>query len=131
MRVLHLRRELYFTLESGETDGRGHLCGENLYDDLAVELDLAGNEHSRHSAAAELALDSEPITQRLLKLFRERGQSVLLGQAIAYCCVTSLPCAFTTSLNSSGFSSGSSRNSRENFALFCSFPTRSRSCSRT
>src|SRR6266566_5010981 len=38
--------------------------------------------------------------------------------AIAYCCVTSRPCALTTSLNSSGLSNGSSRNSREKFAAF-------------
>ena len=38
--------------------------------------------------------------------------------ATAYCCVTSLPCPFTTSLNSSGLSSGSSRSSNENAAVF-------------
>lgn len=51
--------------------------------------------------------------------------------ATAYCWVTSRPCPFTTSLNSSGLSKGSSRSSSEKAAVFCSLETNSRSCSRT
>lgn len=42
-------------------------------------------------------------------------------QATAYCCVTSLPGPFCTSLNSSGRNNGSSLNSTGKPAIFSSF----------
>jgi hypothetical protein len=50
---------------------------------------------------------------------------------VAYCCVTSRSAPFTTSLNSSGLRSGSSRSSSWKPTPFSSFRARSCSCSST
>jgi hypothetical protein len=67
--MLELRGELDLSLESLDVDGSRELRRQNLYHNLSLERRVFGNEHSRHSTAAKLALEGVGAAKRFLKLF--------------------------------------------------------------
>jgi len=75
VRLLKLRRELYFSLEPFRRNTRRKLRRKNLYDDLALELGFFRKEYARHPAAVKLSLHGVGASQFLAKLFSEIGHA--------------------------------------------------------
>ncbi len=67
VRLLERRGDADLALEPRRGHRRGELGREHLHDDLAAEAVLVGDEHARHAAAAELALERIAPGERLLK----------------------------------------------------------------
>jgi hypothetical protein len=55
--MLELASQLDFTLEPLCGQAGRYFAREHLHNDLASEPDLFGNKNTRHSAAAQLALE--------------------------------------------------------------------------
>jgi hypothetical protein len=70
--VLQLRDELDFATEAiGADAGRG-FARQDFDDDIAVEREIAGDEHARHPTAAEFAVDAIGVAERALERISER-----------------------------------------------------------
>ena len=67
--MLQLGGDLDLALEAVDADAGGKFRREHLDDDLAAERRLVGDEHARHPAAPQLALERVGAAQRLLKTF--------------------------------------------------------------
>ena len=64
--LLERRGDPDLALEAGGGHRRGELRRKELHDDLPPQALLVGDEHARHAAAAELALDGVTAGKRLL-----------------------------------------------------------------
>lgn len=86
VRMLKSCSELNLAAESVDVDSRCEIGREDLDDDLAVQLDIGCNEDTRHSCAAELAIDAVCCAQQLLKLalkVRSHGPNMRLDRWLA------------------------------------------------
>ena len=61
---------------------RRELGREHLHHHLASEAVLVGDEHARHAAAAELALDRVTTGQRILNARSEVGHVSCVGRGL-------------------------------------------------
>ena len=68
VRMLQPRREGDLTPEPLERHVAGHLVRQHLDHDLAIERHVGRDEHARHPAAAELALEGVGAAQGRLEL---------------------------------------------------------------
>ena len=64
--MLELRRELDLSLEALDGDALRELRRQHFDDDLPPERGFGGDEHARHAAAPELALECVGGTERRL-----------------------------------------------------------------
>jgi hypothetical protein len=68
VRLLQARGELDLACEAFGRHSGGEVGGKHLHNDIAVEGDIARDEHPRHSAAAQLARQRAGRAQRGLEL---------------------------------------------------------------
>src|SRR5207253_4348117 len=71
VRLLQRRGDLDFAIEPLGADPLRQLGGEDLYDDLAPQLGIFGDEDAGHPAAAQLTLQCVCRTECRLELFAQ------------------------------------------------------------
>ena len=67
MRMLQARDELDLATKPLAAHLTGGLARQHLDDHIAIEAEIAGDEDSRHPAAAELSLDTVGAAEGLLE----------------------------------------------------------------
>ena len=72
--MLQTRGDVNLPLEALRGDALGEFRIENLYDHLASELRVGGDEHARHPAAAELSLKIVASGKRLPQAVNQVGR---------------------------------------------------------
>jgi hypothetical protein len=72
--MLKPRRETNLALKPIECGRGGPFGWQDLDDDFAAQRDLFGEEDTGHSPAAELALERECLTERVVQLLEKVGQ---------------------------------------------------------
>jgi hypothetical protein len=70
VRILERRRRLDLRQEALGADDRGKLGAKHLHRDLAIVAQVVGEVDRRHSAGAELALETIPIDERFGETWR-------------------------------------------------------------
>jgi hypothetical protein len=74
VRMLQRRGQHDLAIEALDGDRRRQLRGQHLHHDATIQGRVQRDEHARHSATGELALDGEGGTERLLESFPDISQ---------------------------------------------------------